>query len=208
MFVFVLAGIVYNVWKRRNLLRSAQEWPGSVALARVPGLAIGVIAKEVMLQKSIFDCGKRFWVTHFTLFWGFIGAGITTTLVYLFHPNGIALALNDPIKILGNSSAVLLIIGGTLASEKRLRDTFSRQNTLSYDAIFLLLLYGTAVTGFLTEMARLSEIQFLAYSIYAVHLGFVILLLGLAPWTKFAHAIYRPVVSFLDKITWMRRTSE
>lgn len=200
MLLVVVVGVIYNMWKKRDLLRSAKQSSGVSRLTNVPSTALKIFAREVIAQKSLFDCGKTFWVEHFCLFWGFVGAGVTTTLVYLFHNNGLALPLTDPTKIIGNVSAALLLVGGTIVVGKRIGNTYSRQNTLSYDAFFLLLFYGTAVTGFLTELSRLSEVELLAYSVYVVHLGFIILLLALAPWTKFSHAIYRPVVTLYDRL--------
>jgi quinone-modifying oxidoreductase subunit QmoC len=50
-----------------------------------------------------------------------------------------------------------------------------------------------AITGFLTQFARMAEASFWAYLFYGIHLVFVFYLLAYLPYSKFAHMIYRTV---------------
>jgi quinone-modifying oxidoreductase subunit QmoC len=200
LLLAVVVGVVYNIWKWKEPLGlSSVSGAKSDYLKDLPRACLTIVLAEVVIQKSLFECGKRRWVSHMTMFWGFVGAAATSTLLYLFHNDGIALPLADPIKILGNLSAVLLLLGLLLSVEKRLRDSFERSNTIFFDSFFLLLFAGAALTGVATELARLMGAQ-LAYSLYVTHLGFAALLLGLAPWSKFAHAVYRPIVHVIDTV--------
>jgi nitrate reductase gamma subunit len=61
------------------------------------------------------------------------------------------------------------------------------------DWTFLILLLVIGVTGFLLDVFLLADIPILAYATYAFHLIVVFDLLITAPFTKFAHAMYRPL---------------
>ena len=59
------------------------------------------------------------------------------------------------------------------------------------DWFFSGLLALTAVSGFATEILRYAGIR-IAYPAYTVHLVFVYGLFAYFPFSKFAHAMYRP----------------
>jgi quinone-modifying oxidoreductase, subunit QmoC len=61
------------------------------------------------------------------------------------------------------------------------------------DWTFLLLLLLVGVTGFLLDLFMFADFPLAAYVTYTVHLIAVFNLLVTAPFTKFVHALYRPL---------------
>jgi hypothetical protein len=163
---------------------------------------LDVLVQEVGLQRTIRKCntGRLQWVAHLFLIAGFAGAGVTTALVYVLNA-GMPFPLDNPVKILGNLSAALLLFGSTALILKRVFQKSTVGETLFQDGLFISMLFVVALTGTLTEIFRLVNTSLLAYSIYSIHLVAVVLLLGLAPYTKFAHAIYRPLAMYAAKLT-------
>lgn len=161
---------------------------------------------EILKHDSFKKCesNKQRYVSHLLTFYGFLGLFATTNLVmvllYLF---GIEtpLPLDNPVKILGNASAISVLIGCTLIIFKRLTDPDSIGQATHFDWTFVLVLYLTVITGILSELFRLSELAVAAYSIYFVHLVFVFFLLAYAPFSKFAHIFYRTTAIVYSKYT-------
>ena len=163
---------------------------------------LDVVVQEVALQRTIRKCntGRLQWLAHLSLIAGFAGAGVTTTLVFLFNA-GMPFQLDSPVKILGNLSAGLLLFGSAALIGKRIFQKPTIGETLFQDGLFISMLFVVALTGTLAEVFRLVNTSMLAYPTYSIHLVSVLLLLGLAPYTKFAHAIYRPLAMYAAKLT-------
>ena len=141
------------------------------------------------------------------LLYGFIGAMITTGLVFLFifiphYLNllglegarsffDLPLELPHPVKILGALSGLSLVIGGILLVYRRWtnRDEVGANGYTDY--LFLYMLFFTGLTGMLSWLTRLTGVPLLAYVNYFVHMVFVFFLLWYMPYSKFAHMIYR-----------------
>ena len=81
---------------------------------------------DVATHKSFGDCeakpSRR--TGHLLLFWGFAGAAVTSGLLIVaiyIQKLDMPLPLWHPYKILGNLSAVLLVVGGVMLLVKPLR---------------------------------------------------------------------------------------
>lgn len=187
-----------NMWRivGRNSVNPPQWTTGQ----RLRHLA-NVIVREVTFQRSLRRCntGRLQWIAHLSLITGFAGAGLTTALVFVLNA-GHPFPLDHPVKILGNVSAVLLLFGGTILISRRIFQQSVVGRTHFQDGFFLSLLYVVAISGTLSEVGRLFNAHILAYSSYSIHLVLAALLLGLAPYTKFAHAIYRPLAMYIAKL--------
>jgi quinone-modifying oxidoreductase subunit QmoC len=101
-------------------------------------------------------------------------------------------------KILANVGGVLLVFGCAKAIIDRLRDPNDAQASTAFDWMFVWLLLGVGVTGFVIEIMRFAidpEMQStavsLAYALYFIHLVLVFQLLVYLPYSKFAHLLYR-----------------
>jgi hypothetical protein len=188
-----------NMWKMVG--HSSGDPPNWTIGQRLKNLA-NVIVREVTFQRTLRNCntGRSQWMAHMWLIVGFAGAAITTTLVYVLNDGGSPFPLDHPVKIIGNMSAVLLLFGGAILTVRRIFQKSAVGKTYFQDWLFLSLLFVVAITGTLSEVARLLNISIIAYSSYSVHLVSTALLLGLAPYTKFAHAIYRPMAMYIAKL--------
>jgi quinone-modifying oxidoreductase subunit QmoC len=106
--------------------------------------------------------------------------------------------LAHPMKILANVGGVLLVFGCAKAILDRLRSPDDSQTSTAFDWMFIWLLLGVGVTGFVIEVMRFaidpaseSAAVSIAYTLYFVHLVLVFQLLVYLPYSKFAHIAYR-----------------
>ena len=188
-----------NMWR---MIGHGCDNPPQLTLGqRLKNLA-NIIVREVTFQRTLRKCntGRLQWAAHLWLIVGFAGAAITTTLVYFLNHGEAPFPLSNPVKIIGNVSATLLLFGGTILILRRVFQKGAVGKTYFQDWLFLSLLFVTAFTGTLSEVTRLLNVSIIAYSFYSVHLVSAALLLGLAPYTKFAHAIYRPMAMYIAKL--------
>jgi len=101
------------------------------------------------------------------------------------------LALTHPVKLFANAGAALILVGCVLLMCGRLARDEKRERGTYYDWFFLVLLSAVILTGILTELTRLADVAALAYPVYFVHLVLAFSLLLYAPYSKFAHLLYR-----------------
>ena len=185
------------------------------AMVRANGAPAGDLKKsavdtviDIVTHKKFAMCGvaKDRKVSHMLVFFAFIGLAITTSIgvLYLYgyeifgiethglvHFGESPYPLYDPMKIIGNVSAVALLIGITMVVTNRLKNQ-EKAGMGSYFAwLFIIIVYGVGATGFLAEILRLMDIAVLAYMIYFVHLVFIFVLFAYAPFSKMAHMVYR-----------------
>ncbi len=156
-------------------------------------------AMEILSHSRFRKCTTSFsrsW-GHLLVLYGFLCAMATTALVFagiiLFEFNS-PIPFSHPIKILGNVSAVLLIVGCVALILQRLgkkeKET-DRTGTYS-DWLLLGVLLTVAVTGCLSQLGRYIEATpFFAYIFYFIHMVSVFFLLWYAPYSKLAHMFYR-----------------
>ncbi len=144
---------------------------------------------------------------HMLVFYAFIGLAITTAwgVVYLygheiFGIQGTSLfnfdqtpyaPLYDPMKIVGNASAVALLLGMLLVTANRLKNAEKAGSGSYFDWLFIVVIFTIAVTGILSEVLRLADVDPLAYIVYFIHLVFIFFLFAYAPFSKMAHMVYR-----------------
>ncbi len=136
---------------------------------------------------------------HLTLFWGFVGAAITSGLLIIaMYIQGLRLPLplSHPYKILGNLSALLLLLGVGILVVNRLRDGRRSGASTAFDSYFNWLVGLVVVSGIMVELARLLAGDGLvspavSLGLYVAHLGVVLALFLTFPYSKFAHLLYR-----------------
>jgi nitrate reductase gamma subunit len=132
--------------------------------------------------------------------WGFLGLLAATLLDYALDLTGIKATGTDvpiwyPVRLLGTAAGVLMVYGTSALLLRRLRGTepTSERSTVS-DWTFLWTLWFAGVTGFALEVALyLPGEPSWAYVVLLAHVAIAMALVLLAPFGKFAHAIYRPV---------------
>ncbi len=132
--------------------------------------------------------------SHLFVFYGFVGLAITTTwaIFYLYglHRES-PYPLYDPMKILGNASAIGLLLGISWVISNRLRNAAKAGGGSYYDWLFISVVLTMVVTGILSEVLRLLGINMLAYPVYFIHLVAIFFLFAYAPFSKMAHMVYR-----------------
>lgn len=190
--------------------------------ARKNGLIETILAtiSDIVSHKRFEKCNvtKDRKLAHLLVFFSFIGLAITTTwaVVYLYgyeimHAMGKTpyswmlgespYPLTDPVKILGNASALGLLIGISLMISNRLKNKEKAGGGGYYDWLFINLVFAIMATGILAELIRLADIAVLAYSVYFIHLIVVFFLIAYAPFSKMAHMVYRATAMVFAKQT-------
>jgi len=205
-FVAALVGIA-RFWRA---MKDADVLYGS------PAPPIGLIKSLVLAAVSVFahdrfgECSAQpsGRITHMTAFYGFLALFVVTIWatfdLYAFPHLGIEsmypFDLAHPMKVLANVGGVLLVFGCTKAIVDRLRDPNDALTSTAFDWMFIWLLLGVGVTGFVIEILRFaidpeaaSAAVSMAYALYFVHLVLVFQLLVYLPYSKFAHIVYRTV---------------
>jgi ferredoxin len=173
---------------------------------------------EVLGHRSFRSCGTedeekdrpwplRRWFLHFSMMAGFLGLFLATGLDYLLKDPNRHVPPWSPIRLLGTVAGALFLYGGMVTLVRRIgkRDRASSRSRAS-DWTFLGLLLATGLTGFLIEAAIYLDLPggpFL-YGAFLVHLVLAMELLVLFPFTKFAHAVYRPVALWIHAFRALR----
>lgn len=197
--VSVLAGIL-RFWKALNENSDNKNSNSGGNILKSITLTIIEILKHDTFKKC--EANKKRFTSHLMTFYGFLGLFATTNLVLLllyFFGIETPLPLNNPVKILGNASAIAAFIGCSLIIYRRLSDPENTGNSTYFDWTFINVLFGTVITGILSQLFRLADLAAVAYSTYFIHLVFVFFLLAYAPFSKFAHIFYRTVAMVYSK---------
>jgi quinone-modifying oxidoreductase subunit QmoC len=164
------------------------------------------VVLDILGHKTFGSCEKvatRRWA-HLALFWGFVGAAVTSALlIWAIYIAGMEmpLPLGNPIKLLGNLSAVLLVVGGVLLFVSRFATHRSLIKTSAFDFFFLGVVALVIATGVIVEAARFVMPANAAAFIYTVHLGVVLTLFLTFPYSKFAHMLYRTLALVHQRMT-------
>jgi len=183
-----------------DLLGSSGQRSGSF----VPNLVPVMI--EISTHKRFGSCdaaASRRW-GHFALLWGFVGAAVTSGLLLLaiyVLKSEMPLPLLHPFKVLGNLSAVLLVVGGSILLYNRLVGGNRTGSSTAFDNFFLFVVILVIATGVLTEVGRFLFQPALNAGIYILHLTVVLCLFATFPYSKFAHMVYRMLAMVHERMT-------
>ncbi len=134
----------------------------------------------------------RRWLHHFT-FYGFLLCFAATTVgaIYDYVFNWMApygyVSLPVVLGTLGGISLMVGLVGLLVLKTRRNRD-ISDKDQYGIDVSFIVLLLLTSVTGLLLLVFRETAAM---GKVLVVHLGFVMALFLLLPYSKFVHSIYR-----------------
>ncbi len=162
------------------------------------------VAREIGVQRRFAECDEDkkpvTWfvsrrVLHMAMMWGFIVMGLATTWDFLFKTPGSAVSLLYPARLLGTLGGLAAIYGSGMTILRRLLklETVYSSGRFS-DWMFLWIFFFTVFTGFTLEVADyLPLVGPWAYAAFLTHVVLALDLLVLLPFTKFAHAVYRPV---------------
>ena len=103
-----------------------------------------------------------------------------------------------PVRLLGTVAGIALVYGVSMLIIDRLRGANRAvRNSTAADWTFLALLWITGVSGFAIEVGLyLPDAPTWGYWVFLFHVAVAMELVLLAPFMKFAHAVYRPVALF------------
>ncbi len=203
-FVFPLAALfatvsfVFGVRKYWKAMSNGVQLKGNVAGSFKEVLSD--ILSHSRFKKCNVTAARS--TSHLLVFYAFIGLAITTSwaVFYLYvmgRPS--PYPLYDPLKLVGNISALALLTGILLVITNRLKNAEKAGAGNYYDWLFIFVVFGIMATGILSEVFRLSDIGTLAYPTYFIHLVFVFFLFAYAPFSKMAHMIYRATAMVFAK---------
>ncbi|MGQ9675290.1 MAG: 4Fe-4S dicluster domain-containing protein [Chloroflexota bacterium] len=206
-----------------GVVDTSSEGTTAPFLARAAHATREVLA-ELLSQKRFRSCEVdsskplmlRPWFVHYTIMWGFIGLLAATGLDFLFKTPGSFVPLWYPMRLLGTVSGLALTYGLVVTMIRRSRpappsegptDTTASRLVPS-DWLFLWLLLSVTLLGFVVEAAVYwPEGTAWGYAAFLVHVALAMELLILFPFTKFAHALYRPVALWVLKLKQGPRTA-
>jgi len=144
--------------------------------------------------------------------WGFLGLLAATILDYGLAVVGIKatgtpVPIWYPVRLLGTVAGIALVYGTAMLMWRRYHHADrSLKTSTAADWTFLILLFVAGVTGFAIELGLyLPEPPVWAYWLFLFHVAVAMELVLLAPFIKFAHAIYRPLALFFISFAQLPR---
>ncbi len=218
MIALVLAGAIGVTRMTRRVARrdgvSLQSVVGGrAALARTARAAWSSLGIESLGQRRFReDCKddapaepiyRRRWLIHALTIWGFLGLFAATLMdwglaLLGIKETGTAIPIWYPSRLLGTVAGISLVYGVTMFMINRMRRVNqSAKTSTASDWLLLTLLWITGVTGFAIEVALYqSGAPAWGYWVFLFHVAVAMELMLLLPFTKFAHAMYRPLALF------------
>jgi heterodisulfide reductase subunit C len=146
---------------------------------------------------------RRRWLIHALTIWGFLGLLTATILDWGLaligvKETGTPIPLWYPSRLIGTVAGIALLYGVSMFVVNRARQVNrAAQFTTASDWLLLVLLWITGATGFFIEVALyLPNAPAWGYWVFLLHVSVAMELMLLLPFTKFAHAMYRPVALF------------
>ena len=212
VLVIVVVGIAYRTrhgslnhffqWEVFNSPHVDEKKPNNQrSKPRVVGASlITILFHDVFATRVLSNCSKIKRYSHVSIFWGFVFLAVSTTLAFITNPNNVILSLYNPVKLFGNVGGALVVAGfiGMFYVRYREKQPVLRLNRSD---MFLITLFLTVVTGFVTQQAVYSYAgPFWVPTTFWVHMVLVILLLATAPFTKFFHALSKPILLVYEEI--------
>ena len=205
VFVLITISAVFSVWKMLRCYKGTNRQGDKKDF----WTTIKEVMAEIAILKRYQTCDTeedsywhakpwfvRPWFAHWTIMWGFVGLFIATGLDFLFKNP--ASATWWPTRILGTLAGLLLLYGSTLALYYRLtKPTKTYAKTKLADWIFLIFVWITGISGFWIEIAVMTNADTsLNLTVFLIHTVFAMEMFLLLMFSKFAHAIYRPVALY------------
>lgn len=216
IFMFAVVSLAIGVtryWK--DMIKATGVKP-KVSIVSAITETIGEILAHKRFEQCNVAIGRK--LAHMLVFFSFIGLAITTAwaVLYLYgyeimHALGKTpypwllgpspYPLTDPVKWLGNVSAIMLLVGIVMVINNRKKNEEKAGKGGYYDWLFIYIVFAVMATGILSELFRLANIAILAYLIYFAHLVVVFFLFAYAPFSKMAHMMYRATAMVFAKAT-------
>ena len=178
--------------------RAWRSWQGLSLWASEPRRAwrsVRAAVPEIVAQRKFGDCQDRPlrpWA-HRSLTLAIVGlaamSGVMALLLLLGRQYPLPMA--NPLQVLSNVFAALLVGGAGYFLALRIRDAAGGDPSSFYDWSLPAGLLLAGVSGVVTELMRATDDRAAAYPVYFVHLVIVLVLMLSLPYGKLAHVAYR-----------------
>jgi nitrate reductase gamma subunit/ferredoxin len=209
LVIFGIAGIsvswgVITMWLRLSRKIVPSDKPKTGAME-----AIRMVASEMATMKRYATCDTEegsYWIekprvlrpafVHWAVMWGFLGLLLATVLDFILKDPSTATWW--PSRVLGTIAGIFLVYGTTVLLSYRFREvTKSYAETRLADWLFLWSLWIAGITGFWLETSvSLGADHLINHLVLLVHTIISMELVLLFSFSKFAHAVYRPLALF------------
>jgi heterodisulfide reductase subunit C len=162
---------------------------------------VATVVRESLAQIGYLKCTNRNrYFAHMALFWGFLGMSVATMIDFMLGIGNVPLIPIPPQRVLGLAGGIAFCCGAIYYVYKRVRrDEQHIRFSHFTDWAFVLLLFLSGISGLLLTTTLYTNSNLAGYTLYAFHLVVVFDLMVLAPFTKFAHAIYRPLAIWMNE---------
>jgi len=136
------------------------------------------------------------WFVHWAVMWGFLGLLLATSLDFILKDPSTTIWW--PSRILGTVAGIFMIYGSSLAINYRLKKvTKIYSETRLADWTFLWFLWIAGITGFWLEVSvAFGTVNIVNHLVFFLHTVISMELVLLFAFSKFAHAVYRPLALF------------
>ncbi len=197
---------ISNFWADINKSLGVVSYTGSTAAPAMGPLITKYLVpavKEILAHTRFTKCGQTAERAkgHKWLLWSFIILFFVTGIVFFINDfvylllglgHFTPMPLYNPIKILANIGAIMMIAGIWMIIQMRQQKTEEGVlKSSEQDWILIWLIFSVGATGIGAEFFRLLGIGPVAYTVYIIHLATVVTLFLSLPYTKFAHLLYR-----------------
>ncbi len=199
IFLWVAVAVVFDLIRWRDVIGSYGAGSETSTAKAILGSLGRTITEDVLVQRKIRDCNLARWFSHLAVFWGFIMLAASTTLDAMLNSQALPLPITSPVRLVGNLGGVLFMSGLAIMVYRRAFSQGVRRSSTLADVFFLAVLCTAGITGFLTEILSDGGSFSALAAVYWTHLMTVAALFVLAPFTKFVHALGRPLLAFLER---------
>ncbi len=210
---------------RRDGVTWSDTFGSAAAVKRTAGAVWDSIGVESLGQKRFRDdchdeaevepLWRRRWLVHALTIWGFLGLLAATIIDWGLDLAGIKetgthIALWYPSRAIGTVGGLMMMYGVTVFMLGRWKKwTTAQADSKGSDWLFLSLLWITGFTGFVIEVALyLGQPPAWGYWFFLIHVAVALELMLMLPFTKFAHAMYRPIALFFYALARDKRAAE
>jgi len=201
-FAFVFGIKVLFYWLKVSNLAMLLPYIPKFGVLRATWVLFAALVVDGFFVASLWRKSRFRWAMHGLILYGFCGLILGDVLMQIYNPTRGDLPLLDPIKLLLIASGASVMLGVFYVMFRyRVDDYIDNGMTLGRDFLFVNLLFHTIVSGFLTVVLNRLGISGWLMTIYLYHLVSIGLLIGTAPFTRFAHVWVVPALVAVTRLT-------
>ncbi len=202
LFAMVFAIRVLAYWVGVSGFRNLLPYLPKFGVVKAGGIFLWSLVTDGFLVASLWRRDKFRWAMHGLMLYGFTGLMLADILIQIYNPTRSEMPLFSPLKMLPIVSGIAVFTGVVYVMYRYKRDKFIDNGlTLGRDFFFLNLLFHAVLSGFLTVVVKRAGLADWVMPVYIYHLSAVALILGTAPFTRFAHAFVVPVMAAITRLT-------